>query len=69
MPESANLDIILYSREQLVKEYRDMPTKGSGEVIVVWYCVCMYSIGGGVQGFGAVSGVRAHGSHACDPFL
>lgn len=30
VPEAKHLDIILYSREQLVKEYQDMPVaKGS----------------------------------------
>lgn len=31
VPEAQHLDIILYSREQLVKEYAAMPSKGDGE--------------------------------------
>ena len=30
VPEAKYLDIILYSREQLVKEYAAMPSKGDG---------------------------------------
>ena len=30
-PAAKHLDIILYSREQLVKEYGDMPTKAGGD--------------------------------------
>ncbi|MEW5309284.1 MAG: hypothetical protein WDW38_001180 [Sanguina aurantia] len=31
VPAAAFLDVILYSRAQLVKEYADMPVKGAGE--------------------------------------
>lgn len=30
VPEAKFLDIILYSREQLLKEYEAMPSKGTG---------------------------------------
>ena len=32
-PEAKYLDIILYSREQLVKEYEAMPSKGSRDAL------------------------------------
>lgn len=31
VPQAAFLDVILYSRAQLVKEYADMPVKGAGD--------------------------------------
>lgn len=33
MPEAKYLDIILYSREQLVKEHRAMPSKGDADTL------------------------------------
>jgi hypothetical protein len=32
VPVAAHLDLILYSREQLVEEYRAMPSKSGGQV-------------------------------------
>lgn len=32
VPTATHLDLILYSREQLVQEYRDMPEKGQKQV-------------------------------------
>ena len=33
VPEAKYLDIILYSREQLVKEHRAMPSKGDADAL------------------------------------
>jgi hypothetical protein len=32
VPEAKYLDLILYSREQLVKEYQAMPSKSGGDI-------------------------------------
>jgi hypothetical protein len=33
IPVASHLDLILYSREQLVKEYEDLPAEGKPEVL------------------------------------